>query len=725
MAMQVNDNEMWAHTPNKEGLPHYLKDHLQAVAMLAVERAEPFGGGPLVKWLSVLHDLGKANPGFQDYLRAAAEGRKTSSVPHAIWGAAVAFKWGTQQNTEAWKELSLPILGHHAGLHDAGHAAQLLSDFLSRQGSELTCVADLLRELAKDLPKPQIPQLPPRERECLIRMIFSALVDADYLDTDRHFDSAKTIVRSAWPSLDELWEKCERAQKELIAGADSTPVNRVRRQVYEACLQAATKPPGVFRLTVPTGGGKTRSALAFALRHTISNGLRRIVVAIPYTSIIDQTADEYRKILGNEAILEHHSAIEISLDETYNEQALRVRLATENWDSPLIVTTTVQLFESLFSNRPSRARKLHNVARSLVLLDEVQTLPPELLAPTLDMLRTLVERYGVTIVLSTATQPAFEEGRLLESFKGMNVEEIVPNYAEHFTALRRVFYEYRSDAVSWSDLARDFVRLPAGLVILNTRKDALALLDALGDAENIFHLSTLLCAAHRRRVLAEVKRRLKERLPVRLVSTQVVEAGVDLDFPVVFRAVGPLDRIVQAAGRCNREGLSPQLGQVIIFQPADGGIPRGPYRVGMEKARLLLEKYSPSALHEPDLYREYFRRLFEDVDIDKKNIQAYRECLNYPEVSHRYRLVEAETLPVIVRFEAAEERLAAWQANPCRQSWQRLQPYMVGISHWEFRSLHKKGWLEAISDGIYRWCGRYDDVRGLAEARMDPADLII
>ncbi len=555
-----------AHTPNPQGTWHILKDHLKAVSHLAGGFAQDFGTPSLGKALAILHDLGKTTKDFQAYLEAAAEGKRTNSVPHAIWGAALAYYYALSSGLhEGWEAFGLPIMGHHAGLPKRGEAAIKLSKALEEEhfkevvaflySSELLPSLEVLfKEALQEVHSKTAGD--PLRLEFLIRMAFSALVDADYLDTESHFDPHTARLRWGSYSIAALWARFQRNQEALLQSARPSRVNAVRREVYEACLQAAELPPGLFRLTVPTGGGKTRSGLAFALKHALKYGLRRVVVAIPYTSIIDQTAQVYREILGEETVLEHHSAYEPPLGEEQEESALRQRLATENWDAPLVVTTTVQLFESLFSNRPSKMRKVHRLARSVILLDEVQTLPPELLKPTLEALRLLatpIEQggYGATVVLSTATQPTFE---VIPTFQGLPVREIVPNYPEHFACLRRVVYEHRPMPLSWVDLANELKMRSQVMVVLNTRKDALGLLEALGEDPHAFHLSTLLCPAHRREILREVRRRLQAGEPVRLVSTQVVEAGVDLDFPEVWRAIGPLDRVVQAAGRCNREG---------------------------------------------------------------------------------------------------------------------------------------------------------------------------
>lgn len=723
----MNNDELYAHTPNEEGQWHLLREHLLQVAELAAQFAKPFRAQSLAYILGLFHDLGKINQKFQAYLRACGRGKRCSIEPHAIWGAAFSVRYLRCY----LPELMLPVHGHHAGLPDRGQAFLECDQFLAERRDAIEAMRDYIRRLG---PLPQLRLAQNKNntrREFFIRMLFSTLVDADYLDTEKHFARERAALRNGWLSLEELWRRLQESQVALLErvqneGKANTPVNRARWEVYQACLQAASKPPGIFRLTVPTGGGKTRSGLAFALKHACEHGLRRVIVAVPYTSIVDQTAEEYEHIFGKKewAFLEHHSAFEPPEGEEQGVDAQKRRLATENWDAPLILTTTVQLFESLFSDRPGKVRKLHRLAQSVLFLDEVQTLPPQLLRPTLDVLRTLVEEYGVSLILSTATQPAFEESRFLESFQGLNICEIVPDAERHFETLRRVTYALRTEPITWRDLATEVRDLPQVMVVLNARRDAIQLLTPLDQEPDVFHLSGLLCGIHRRRILAEVKRRLRDDAPVRLVSTQVVEAGVDLDFPVVYRAVGPLDRIVQAAGRCNREGSRPR-GWVVIFDPVEGRAPRGPYKVGLEKARMLLWEESAEALHNPDFYRKYFRRLFSDVDLDQKCIQKHREELNYPEVAKRYRLIEEDTVPVVVPYEDAEDRLEDWQKNPSQHTWQRLQPYVVNLYRCDVNRLKDKGSLECVREGLYRWLGCYDERLGLVEAEQDPSDLIV
>jgi CRISPR-associated endonuclease/helicase Cas3 len=714
---------VYAHTPRLRSTEwHALDEHLRAVAHLAREFAEPFGAGAMSYWVGLLHDFGKARPAFQQYLLAQHTGQSHPRVPHAVWGASVAYR--LLREAGCWREIALPIHGHHAGLAHGGTLAQHLESFLADRAEEIPGVVAWLRTLPHP-PRFRLPEQTPLHRELFIRMILSALVDADYLDTEQHFDPDQSGMRGHPAPIDDLLQQLEISQKRLIREAEPTVVNRIRREVYLACRDAAAGPQGIYRLTVPTGGGKTLSGLAFALRHAVAHDLRRVIVAIPYTSIIDQTATVYRGVFGDAAVLEHHSQVPVREDEAQDPDAVRLRLATENWDVPLVTTTTVQLLESLFARRPSRVRKLHNIARSVIFIDEVQTLPTELLSPTLDVLRTLVEHFGVTLVLSTATQPAFEDARQMDAFQGMEIREIVPAYPQHFRALKRVDFEVRSQPLAWRDVAEAIEDSPQVMVVLNSRRDALELLDAVGERDDVFHLSTLLCGAHRRVALQTIRERLKTHQTVRLISTQVVEAGVDLDFPIVWRAIGPLDRIVQAAGRCNREGRLAGQGTVVIFEPATGRAPRGPYSVALMQARVLLKRHPAERLHEPDLYREYFQRLHSVVDLDRCRIQSFRAELDYPEVAERYRLIDEDTVSVVVDYGNGMRHLEGWRHRPNRAAWRRLQPFLVNLYRREAERMLGDGLLTAVSDDLYVWLGAYDARRGIAQGRYDPSDLIV
>ncbi len=728
-----------AHTP-REGSEewHDLEEHLLQVAKAARTFAKPFGAGDIAYWIGLFHDLGKVSPQFQNYLTTGAN--KRDSVPHAIWGAALLYKMFKVQGR--W-QAALPILGHHAGLHDAGSAAQDLEKFCTDRSDAVETMKAFLTQVEREKVPFAFPDLSNTYfKELWLRILFSALVDADFLDTEKHFSPDKHETRNQWPNIAELQQRFAKKCKIYLSNVSkdketSEEVARVRSEVYQACLDQAARdhPHNVFRLTVPTGGGKTLSGLAFALEHAQTQGLKRIIFAVPYTSITTQTAKVYREVLGANAVLEHHSAIQLPDDakERQDQQSLRRQLASENWDASLIVTTTVQLFESLFARRTSKCRKLHNLAKSVIVLDEAQTLPPELLKPTLNVLRLLVEHFGISLVFCTATQPAFAESRYLEDFKDLKPIEIVSNFAEHFALLRRVTYERHQDKPSWAELAREIVELPEQqvLVILNSRKNALALLKEVqakgeGKTDHVFHLSTLLCGAHRQKLLSDITQRLANNAPVLLVSTQVVEAGVDLDFQTVYRALGPLDRIVQAAGRCNREGKrEARDSRLVIFEPAEGTNPSGPYKVGIEKAQLILHDGDLERLHHPDVYTDYFKRLFDDVNTDARGIQAMRADLSYEEVARHYRFIQP-TVSVVVNYQDALENLRNYQSWPSRKTWQRLQPYLVSLMEHEKKRLGE--WLEPVneSEDLFLWTGMYDAEhhRGIVEALYDPADLV-
>ncbi|WP_258360151.1 CRISPR-associated helicase Cas3' [Moorella sulfitireducens (nom. illeg.)] len=720
--------EFLAHSANIKGQQHQLKEHLLSVARLARDFAKNLGAPCPGYYAGLWHDLGKFHPEFQAYLRGEG-GRRGPN--HSSAGTLLAAKF--------FEPLAFLIAGHHGGLPDLEELKARLKDkvqlerYKTALQNALQVIPSLEPEQALEKQIPSFLQSNTPDAfsrlELFLRLLFSCLVDADYLDTEKHFDPQITGLRQTKTSIADLWTIFAADQDKLIAKSQG-PLNQIRREIYEHCCRAATLTPGFFSLTVPTGGGKTRSGMAFALLHALHYQKDRIIVAIPYTSIIEQTADVYRNIFGDTNVLEHHSAVAPPPDpENLTPGELWARLASENWDAGIIVTTTVQLFESLFSDRSSSCRKLHNLANSVVILDEVQTLPVHLLEPVLDVLQQLVRFYGVTAVLCSATQPALEDGPF---FRGLpNVREIIPEPQKYFAMLKRVNYRLPSgnEKWSWEEVAGAMRRSPQALAVVNTKQDALALLDALDDPGTL-HLSTLLCGAHRRKVLQEVRRRLSSGRPCRLVATQVVEAGVDLDFPLVLRAIGPLDRIVQAAGRCNREGKL-QEGRVIIFNPGEGRLPPGSYKTGTEIAATMLVNAKAVDLHDPGLYRAYFQRLYQSCTLDVKGIQASRSGLNYPEVAQKFRMIEQRVVPVIVNYrENPGDRkvedliIAIRQRGANRQIMRLLQPYIVNINAYKINSLQKEGVIQELTPGLYEWLGGYDEVRGVVTAARDPEELV-
>lgn len=713
---------MAAHTPGPGGNWHDLVEHLSAVAANAKGIGDKFGAGPFCELLGWLHDIGKSSPAFQQYIRQCAMGyAPAKKAPHAPIAAWIA---------RSCSPAVFPLLGHHAGLHDRSEVVQALQrDYSESASHALNILAELGVEPA--FTREMLPANDPLEMEFLIRMAFSALVDADFLDTEAHFDPSATAHRAALKPFSDYLDELDRHLTHLRISAAGSPVNTMRCEILDHCCRAAERSPGLFRLTVPTGGGKTLSSVAFALRHAVRHRLDRVIVAIPYTSIIEQTAEVYAGIFGREHVLEHHSATAEfdAADEGQEERELRRRLAAENWDVPLVVTTNVQLFESLFANRPSKCRKLHNIARSVIILDEVQVLPVTLTKAVVAMLHQLVSQAGCTVVLCTATQPAFEALQLptLET-----ATDIVPHPERYYAQLRRVEFERPTQAVEPAEVADALRDLEQVLCIVNGRRDALTVVAELGEDPNAFHLSTLMCPLHRRAVLAEVRSRLSQGLSCRLVSTQVVEAGVDLDFPVVYRAIAPLDRIGQAAGRCNREGTLSSPGRCVIFDLAGGTSLRGEYTTGTDLARTILTE-DPSALHNPDTFQRYFADLYANCDTDAQGIHALRtdggSGPRFREVADRFRLIPEATKAVVVRYADQVDDLlveARRIGSITRDVARRLHPHSVAIYQHDLQRHLRDGTVTEPVPGLLVWEGAYDQRTGIGGTSIaDPADLVV
>ena len=527
-------------------------------------------------------------------------------------------------------------------------------------------------------------------------------------------------------------------------------VAAARAEVLSAALNAAEEVPGLFTLTVPTGGGKTLSGLAFALKHAAKHGMRRVIYVAPYLSILDQNANVIREALGFERsaseVFEHHSLAEpVDMSDARdgtggdleNETQLisSIRRA-ENWDAPLIITTSVQFFESLFASKPGHCRKLHNIARSVILLDECQTLPPGLVAPTCGMLAQLVKHLGCSVVLCTATQPAFQHPAMPERLE--SVREIARSELRLFQRLRRVIVEWPKPEDSpqcWSDVAGRMCRERAALCIVNTRRAARELFAGLRRyCATVFHLSTSMCPVHRLAVLAEVKRCLKSGKKCYLISTQLIEAGVDIDFPVVLRELAPFEAIIQAAGRCNREGRLNSAdgepgGRVIVFRSVDGAIPKdGWYETGRALlTTLFLNQHAPPNIDDPADIERYFQHLYWTKGpeaLDSKKIQALRRSFNFPEVAATYRLINDDGVAVVVagwaeRKSEIDELLAAVKKNPSRANYRRLIPFQVNLRQHELSKLPVTP-VEEVP-GVPVWRGDYDAQLGFSPTIADDA----
>jgi CRISPR-associated endonuclease/helicase Cas3 len=558
-------------------------------------------------------------------------------------------------------------------------------------------------------------------------MIFSCLIDADRTCTEAFCDPDTAKERDTpRPTLAELREQFDRYLEQMRRKARFTPVNQQRNAILQECLSAADGKPGFYSLQVPTGGGKTLSSLAFALRHA-SVRMRRIVVAIPFTSIIEQTADAFRQALGplaEYALLEHHTNLNPERCTRSNQ------FATENWDAPLIVTTNVQLFESLFAAATTPCRKVHRLANSVIILDEAQTLPIEVLQPTLRALRELVANYGCTIVLCTATLPALEN-RPDFAIGLRDVTPIVSNAAELFRTMRRVRVEHIGK-VTDDALAERLANHGQFLCIVNTRAHAAKLFDlvsSLADPEGVFHLSTLMCGEHRRHALKQVRDRLNAKLPCRVVSTQLVEAGVDIDMPVVYRAAAGFDSITQAAGRCNREGLAP-IGTTFVFD-AEQPPPRGTLRQGADTARELRGMYNDPLA--PEAVEHYFRQMYwkKSNVWDKYGIMERMKLdLNRPsellfqfrEIEERYALIRDARLPIFIPYDPIAENLLSELQNQAVDyvPHRKLQPYLVSVPEYNLRELENNGVVRAHESGVWVLLRRdaYTPKKGLVLASI-------
>lgn len=702
--------ELWAHTPTaSNSSPHLLEDHLRSVAALTESFASKFSSGSAGYSVGLAHDIAKAAPAFQTYLRAPKEIQAAITCPHALPGAAaMGAKWHVVANI---------VAGHHRGLYDTDELKQKFAE-VDREVARAALEAWVM--VAGEEGTPSLPDWvmsAPEALELWTRMLFSCLIDADRLDTEQFANGVDRTSAERYPPLSDYEQALTRRLNAFPQRDDV--VSRVRREVLEACRAAATAEPGVFRLTVPTGGGKTLSGLAFALKHAVAHGLDRVIFAIPYTSIIEQTAEVYRGIFGAENVIEHHSNAGIEEREDLSDETeRRRRWATENWDAPLVVTTTVQLFESLLNHRPKRCRKLHNIANSVIVIDEVQTLPVRHLTPILDVLSQLTTHYGCTVVLCTATQPDYEA---VDSRVSASSREIVPNYPEHFTAMKRVSYEFRSEPWTAEDAARVIGTERQALLIVNTKRAAREIASALESDEAVFHLSTRMCGAHRREALAEVRRRLAEGLPVRLVSTQLIEAGVDVDFPVVYRALGPLDSVIQAAGRCNREGVR-EMGRCVVFPMVEAVTPKGSYRTATQVTEDLCVQQNGQP-DDPEVSQAFWRRLYASTDIGVSAIQPLRRELKFETVGKTFRMIEDDQEAVLaVQF--APEAVRAWQeewpAANGRKWMRKAQQWTVNLRPRELAHARAMGWIEDHVSGLLLYLGPYSSSFGI---RLDAPDI--
>ena len=715
----------YAHSGSdgKPGDWHRLGAHLRDTG----ERAERFlqasGHGPLARTAGLLHDLGKYSADFQQRLFGDPK-----SVNHSTAGALVAVQ---RYGDMLGKMLAFCIAGHHAGLANGVHGERTRA--LGERLAEAVPPLDEVWHDEVSLPDLSPPRIRPRDRNTaglsasnFVRMVFSALVDADFLDTEEYYArrEGRQVMRGAFPRLGTLSERLAAHLAGVTLDAAPTPLNALRARILDHLRQQCAAPPGVFTLTVPTGGGKTLASLAFALEHAARHGLDRVIYVIPYTSIIEQTATVFRDALRGveetrvEFVLEHHSAFDEERSG-HREARDKLRLAMENWDAPVVVTTAVQFFESLFANRPSRCRKLHNIANSVVVLDEAQTMPLRYLRPCVAMLDDLTRNWRTSVVLCTATQPALRsDNGFTGGFEGVRELAPEPERLYRHPAFKRTRLHHEG-IMSTSDLVARLQEASQALCIVNTRRHARELYESLRDtAPDACHLSTLMCAAHRSERLRTVRSALEEGEPVRLVATSLVEAGVDIDFPEVWRAEAGLESIAQAAGRCNREGRL-DIGIVHVFETdvADGY--KAPIEVAQlaDAARTVLRTRGDDPLALNALHK-YFREVYwaRGADaLDAKGILRMlgerAKTLDFPfeSVAREFRLIESPMVPVIVPYGTTEtDRRAVRALVRDLERVERpggiarlLQPYVVQIPPHARQALLAAGAAVAVQEARF------------------------
>ena len=633
----------YAHSKPGESEPseHWqtLRAHAEGVEGRAARFADAFASKEAAGLIGKVHDAGKIHPDFQAHLRG-----ESRNHPHAADGA----KWLDAHVPTLGRLLAYAVDGHHAGLPDGvGDATSLTFHLCKAQEPQVVeakppQTKEELLELLPPFIKNCAQKDTPRKLWLWVKMLYSCLVDADWLDTERFMDAGRAESRPE--TFDDLHTLLGRYHAHMATFRADTPVNKLRADILQAVLAKAKNAPGLYTLTVPTGGGKTLASLGFALEHAVANEKRKIIYAIPYSTIIEQTSKTLSDVLGARNVLEHHA--EAKWREEKNEVANPLRQLTENWAGvPVVVTTNVQFFESFFSAQSSRCRKLHNVANSVIILDEAQKLPEKFLAPCAELLHRLVSDYGCTVVLCTATQPdlsAFTTQTNLSTFFN-TATELAPDVNGLYAALRRVDYHLLG-RMEWDKLAERIAQESGALCVVNTRQDARDLYAKLAERKpgDTFHLSTWMCPAHRRDVITQIRGRLKAGTPTYVVSTSLIEAGVDLDFPAVFRALAGLDSLAQAAGRCNREGKlknpdgSPAHGQVYLFEESK------PCAMGIiKKAQQITRRLGDLtvALHKPESFPRYFAFYYYDMNDLGKDIVRDLQQAYYPDFSIPFRTV--------------------------------------------------------------------------------------
>jgi CRISPR-associated endonuclease/helicase Cas3 len=724
--------EFIAHTRPDLPASHWepLRDHLNLVAdgddsnEGSAAFAETFGAKDWGRIAGLWHDLGKYSSAFQSYIELSALGEPVirGSVDHSTAGALHADK---RFGPHFGRLLAYTIAGHHAGLPDyidTNGGRSGLAHRLKHPKPESLCAILHAPDWLKELDKPAIPG--PLKISCeskdglglrmafFVRMLFSCLVDADFLATEFYMDPSRSTKRSRDAiGIDRLLDALGEYMSRFTHVGEISPIDHVRAELLGACKDSSQLDQGLFTLTAPTGSGKTLSSLMFALMHAKRHGLRRVIYALPFTSITEQIADEFRTIFNHlsdqnsPVVLEHHSsAAWREIDEMESPTAFKAQLACENWDAELIVTTNVQLLESLFANRTSKCRKLHRLAQSVIIFDEAQALPTKLIKPTLIAIDELTRAYSTSIVLCSATMPAIIKR---DDFPiGLTgVREIVPNpirMAENMNRTQAHKLGPRED----NELLDHIGEHLQSLTIVNTKGHSAALYQGLverGGDDGVWHLSAAMCPSHRSRVLAQIRKDLTNGIRCQVVSTQVIEAGVDVDFPVVYRAIAGLDSIVQAAGRCNRNGKRP-CSDVYIFDTDQAGKEiRRQAQSTQEISSIYDDLFSLEAIE------HYFRlHLWQHNDqwdehgiSEPEMFNANSMIFQFRTAAQKYKVIDDQSQSIFVPYgedgAAMVERLIG-SVFPYRSLMRKLQRYSVSVPSWKYQKMLEAGVIEVVHE---------------------------
>ncbi|MDR0484163.1 MAG: CRISPR-associated helicase Cas3' [Alphaproteobacteria bacterium] len=699
----------YAHTRDDE--KQQLKEHLKNVAILAGNFASSFNAKEIAELVGWLHDLGKYSKDFQKRLAGSKQ-----SVNHSSAGGIEITKLAQGDSIKQLiaELLAFCILGHHAGLPDKGPQAtsSTLEDRLNPQTPLPTYesyknevndeVHKLLTKLNSSFPKLHLDSL--EEKDFVLsfftRMLFSCLVDADFLDTESFMQKGK-VERENFASIENLFKKFNNYISEFAK--TNTEINKKRTEILNECItKGKTLPKGFYTISVPTGGGKTISSMAFALNHAITHKQNRIIYTIPYTSIIEQNAEVFKNIFGEENVLEHHSNYSfeelLPREEKENEEIQRLKLATQNWQAPIVVSTNVQFFESLFANKTSRCRKLHNIVNSVIILDEAQMLSTFFLKPCLAALEELVKNYNCTVVLCTATQPN------LEKYTSLKSQEIVSNQKALQEFFKRVEVEYIGKKTD-NELVAELVNQDSSLVIVNTKKHAKELYQKMvqqkvNEKQEIFHLSTFMCAIHRKEVIFKVKKRLENNLTTVVISTQLIEAGVDVDFPIVYRSSAGLDSIIQSAGRCNRNAKL-EKGIVKVFNSSEDyskvmGFLQRTQGLGEDILQDLKDFQNNPISNEA--VATYFEKLYKNEDLDEKDIIEKCKEYEFKKVADNFKLIEDNKVNIIIPYnDKAIELIEQLKYTEFPKSLlKQLQPFTVSVYENHYLELIKRGSIKDI-----------------------------